>query len=166
MINLIQQYLWWPSLKSNCKKYVGSCLFFQRNKGSNTKSWGLLRPLPVPEQPWKNISIMDFIVDLSPSESFTMILVVVHRLLKMAHFLPMLGTTSTMDTARIFIKEIVRLHGLPDNIVSDRGVQFTSGFWKNICKILSIELCLSSAYHTQSIGQTERTNQTLEQYLR
>ena len=164
-IDLVQRYLWWPSLRSDCKKYVESCLVCQRNKGPKIRSWGLLRPLPVPEKPWKSIS-MDFIVDLPPSENFTTILVVVDRLSKMAHFLPMLGTPSAMDTAKIFIKEIVRLHGLPDNIVSDRGVQFTSGFWKNLCKILSIDLCLSSAYHPQSNGQTERTNQTLEQYLR
>ena len=71
---------------------------------------------------------MDFIVDLPPSEGFTTILVVVDRLSKMAHFLPMIGTPSALDTANVFIREILRLHGLPDNIVSDRGVQFTSRF--------------------------------------
>ena len=93
-------------------------------------------------------------------------MVVVERLSKMAHFLPMFGTPSASETADMFIKEIVRLHGLPDSIVSDRGVQFTSKFWRDLCKSLSIEVCLSSAYHPQSNGQTERTNQTLEQYFR
>lgn len=109
---------------------------------------------------------MDFIVDLPPSEGFTTILVVVDRLSKMAHFLSMVGTPSATETAHIFIKEIIRLHGLPSNIVSDRGVQFTSRFWRALCNALQVELCLSSAYHPQSNGQTERTNQTLEQYLR
>ena len=100
---LVQRSLWWPTLRADCKDYVNSCTICQRNKGSNMKSWGLLRPLPVPEQPWKNISV-DFIVDLPPSEEFTTILVVVDRLSKMAHFLPMTGTLSAMDTAEIFIK--------------------------------------------------------------
>lgn len=75
---------------------------------------------------------MDFIVDLPPSEGFTTILVTVDHLLKMAHFLPMVGTPSDLDTANTFIKEVVRLHRVPDNIVSDRGVQFTSKFWKEL----------------------------------
>lgn len=89
-IDLTQRYLWWPSLRSDCEKYVNSCLVCQCNKGPKTKSWGLLRPLPVPEQPWKNSS-MD-IVGLPPSEKFTTILVVVDRL-------SMPGTPSAMDTA-------------------------------------------------------------------
>lgn len=111
-------------LKLDCIKYVNSCTACQRNRGSNTKSWGLLRPLSVVEQPWQKIPI-DFIVELAPLKEFKTILVVI-ELSKMAHFLPMLGTPFVMDTANIFIKEIVRLHSLPDSIVFDRGVQFTS----------------------------------------
>ena len=103
---------------------------------------------------------MDFIVDLPPSAGFTTILVVVDRLSKM------IGTPSAADTARFFFKEVVMLHGVPKSIVSDRGTQFTSKFWKELCKALEVKICLSSAYHPQSNGQTERTNQTLEQYLR
>ena len=83
---------------------------------------------------------MDFIVELPPSEEFTTILVVVDHLSKMAHFLPMAGTPSAAETAKIFIREIVRLHGLPDSIVSDIGVQVTSRFWRELCKALSIEV--------------------------
>lgn len=82
---------------------------------------------------------MDFI-DLNPSEGFTITLVVVDRLSKMVNFLPMVGTHSTVDTVNIFINEIVRLHGVPDNIVFDRGVQFTSRFWRDLCKYLAIEV--------------------------
>ena len=84
----------------------------------------------------------------------------------MAHFLPLRNTPTAKETAEVFIKEIIRLHGVPANIVSDRGVQFTSRFWKALCDALKIELSLSSAYHPQTNGQTERTNQTLEQYIR
>lgn len=79
---------------------------------------------------------------------------------------PLQGTPSATETASAFIKKIVRLHGVPDSIISDRGVQFTSRFWRALCQALNIELRLSTAYHPQTNGQTERTNQTLEQYLR
>lgn len=162
---LVSRSFWWPGWRRDCKEYVASCPPCQRNKGRNAKSWGLLRPLPIPERPWSDVS-MDFIVDLPASGGFTTIFVVVDRLSKMAHFLPMKGTPSALETANIFLKEIIRLHGVPKNIVSDRGVQFTSKFWRELCKALNIKVCLSSAYHPQSNGQTERTNQTLEQYLR
>lgn len=162
---LVQRTFWWPLLANDCKNYVESCTTCARSKNSRTRAWGLLKPLPVPERPWKMIS-MDFIVELPQAEGFSTIFVVVDRLTKMAHFLPMKGTPSAMETARVFIKEIVRLHGVPANIISDRGVQFTSRFWKALCDSLEIELALSSAYHPQINGQTERTNQTLEQYLR
>ena len=162
---LLQRTFWWPQLLTDCRKYVESCATCIRNKGSKSRAWGLLKPLSVPERPWKMIS-MDFIVELPRSEGFTTIFVVVDRLSKMAHFLPMRGTPSASETARMFIKEIVRLHGVPANIVSDRGVQFTSRFWRALCEALNIGLSFSSAYHPQSNGQTERTNQTVEQYLR
>lgn len=109
---------------------------------------------------------MDFIVELPCSKGCSAIFVVVDRLTKMAHFLPFRGTPSAIETAHIFIKEIIRLLGVPVSIVSDRGVQFTSRFWRALCETLKIELALSSAYHPQTNGQTERTNQTLEQYIR
>lgn len=108
---------------------------------------------------------MDFIVELPPSEECTAIFVVVDRLSKMAHFIPLNNTPSAMETARVFIKEIVRLHGVPVNIVCDQGVQFTTWFWRALCEVLKTELFLASAYHSQTNGQAERTNQTLEQYI-
>uniref|UniRef100_A0A803JJ93 Integrase catalytic domain-containing protein n=1 Tax=Xenopus tropicalis TaxID=8364 RepID=A0A803JJ93_XENTR len=109
---------------------------------------------------------MDFIVDLPRSAEFTTILVVVDRFSKMAHFIPLRKLPSAVLLASIFIKEIFRLLGFPSSIVSDRGVQFVSRFWRAFCKLLGIGLNFSSAYHPQSNGQTERTNQVLEQFLR
>lgn len=136
-LELVQRTFWWPNLKDFCEKYVSSCPICIQNKSSRNRAWGLLKPLPVPDRPWKMIS-MDFIVELPCSEGCSAIFVVVDRLTKMAHFLPLRGTPSAIETARIFVKEIIRLHGVPVNIVSDRGVQFTSRFWRALCEALKI----------------------------
>uniref|UniRef100_A0A8C5MLT5 Uncharacterized protein n=1 Tax=Leptobrachium leishanense TaxID=445787 RepID=A0A8C5MLT5_9ANUR len=109
---------------------------------------------------------MDFIVDLPPSEGNTTILTVIDRFSKMAHFVPLKKLPSSEQLAGIFAKEVVRLHGIPQEIVSDRGTQFISRFWRSFCKEMGINLSFSSAYHPQSNGAAERTNQSLEQYLR
>lgn len=109
---------------------------------------------------------MDFIVELPTSQGKNTILVVVDRLTKAAHFISCVGLPSAEQTSELIIQNVFRLHGVPDEIISDRGVQFTSKFWKSFCDALGIKVNLSSAFHPQTNGQTERTNQTLEQYLR
>ena len=109
---------------------------------------------------------MDFIANLPLSKSFDAILTVVDRFTKMTHFLPCTKTINNKETADIIMKEVFRLHGLPNDIISDRGPQFISKFWKHLLEMLKVSCKLSSSYHPQSDGQTERTNQTLEQYLR
>ena len=109
---------------------------------------------------------MDFITDLPPSNSFDSIFVVVDRLTKMPHFIPCKKTSSSEDTARFFLDNVYRYHGLPDDIVSDRGTQFVSKFWRSLFEILKVDIKLSSAFHPQTDGQTERVNKILEQYLR
>jgi hypothetical protein len=109
---------------------------------------------------------MDFIVDLPKSKSFDSVFVVVDRLTKMAHFVPCDKTITSKETTRLFLENVYKYHGLPDNIISDRGTQFTSKFWQSLFKILQVKTNLSSAYHPQTDGQTERVNQVLEQYLR
>lgn len=150
-------------VNQGCKNYMKSCTVCLHSKGDEAKAWEATETFPDPNCPWEIIAI-DFIVDLPPSEGFTTILVMVDRLSKMAHFLPMVGTPSAIETAHIFIKEILRIHKLPSNIVSDRGVQFTFRIWRALGKALKVELCLSSAYHPQINRQTECTNQTQEQY--
>lgn len=163
-IELVTRNYWWPGLKSFIADYIKSC-DCNRAKSSRHKPYGLLEPLPIPNRPWSSIST-DFIGELPQSNGYNAISVWVCRLTKMAHFVPCRTSTTASDLARIFKDNIFRLHGLPEDIVSDRGPQFVSRFWKALCESLSIAPKLSTAFHPQTDGQTERTNQTLEQFLR
>ena len=161
---LIQRDYWWPKMRNIVKRYVLSCIC-QRSKTARHKPHGLLQPLPIPETPWSSIAT-DFIVELPPSEGYNAISVWIDRLTKMAHFVPCSTTTTADDLATLFINNIFKLHGLPKQVISDRGPQFISRFWNAFCSKLNIKVSLSSAFHPQTDGQTERVNQTLEQYLR
>jgi transposase InsO family protein len=108
---------------------------------------------------------MDFITDLPIVKAKNSILVVVNRLTKMAHFTPCSKSITAKETAQSILDGIVRLHGLPEEIVSDKGPQFASKFWRRLFELLGIDIRLSSAFHPETDGQIERTNQTLEQYL-
>ena len=127
--------------------------------------FGKLMPLPIPTGPWKSL-VMDFIVKLPCSNGFDSILVIVDRFSKMCHLIPCNESIDACETATLMLKHVVKHHGLPDDIVSDRGPQFVSKFWSEICRRMGITRKLSTAAHPQTDGQTERTNQTLEQYLR
>ena len=110
---------------------------------------------------------MDFIVDLPKTKAgHTAILVFVDRLSKMVHFAPCWNDVGAQEFAQIFLRDIFSKHGLPLEVVTDRGTQFTSKFWKAVAKLLGVKQCLSSARRPQSDGQTERTNRTLEDMLR
>ncbi|XXQ39875.1 reverse transcriptase [Plasmodiophora brassicae] len=109
---------------------------------------------------------MDLIVKLPVSEGYDSVLVVVDRLSKMAHFIPCKESLTAVELSDLFLQQVFRLHGLPDDIVSDRGPQFVSAFWKHLLDRLDIQRNLSSSRHPESDGQTERVNQILEQYLR
>jgi len=109
---------------------------------------------------------MDFITDFPIVRTKNSILVVVDRLTKMAHFTPCSKSITVEEIAQLILDRIVRLHGLPEEIVSDRGPQFASKFRRRLFELLGVDIRLSSAFHPKTDGQTERTNQTLEQYLR
>ncbi|KAI3376773.1 hypothetical protein L3Q82_000369 [Scortum barcoo] len=119
---------------------------------------GLLQPLPVPQRPWSHLTL-DFITGLPPSKGNTTVLTVVDRFSKMAHFIPLPKLPSAKETAQVMINHVFRIHGLPTDIVSDRGPQFVSVFWKEFCRLLGATVSLSSGYHLESNGQTERMNQ-------
>ncbi|KAJ1686917.1 hypothetical protein LUZ63_018307 [Rhynchospora breviuscula] len=161
----LKSMFYWPNMKEDVYKYVRTCEVCQLNKGEHVKSPGLLQPLAVPEEAWSSIS-MDFIVGLPKSEGKEVIWVVVDRLTKYAHFVSISHPYSAPSIAQLFLDQIYKLHGLPITIVSDRDPIFTSLFWKEIMEKLGVKLNMSTAYHPQTDGQTERVNQCIEQYLR
>lgn len=164
---------YFPKMASFVEDYVNSCDLCQRNKHSTHKLYGLLNQLSVPIRPWSSIS-MDFIVKLPPSKlsgsidttKYDSIWVVVDRLTKMAHFIPCQETMNATQLAKLYLIHLFPIHGLPDNVISDRGTLFTSNFMRALCSLLGVKQKLSTAFHPQTDGQTERTNQTLEQFLR
>ncbi|KAL0361456.1 UNVERIFIED_CONTAM: Transposon Ty3-I Gag-Pol polyprotein [Sesamum radiatum] len=155
----------WPKLKEEVAEWVRACDVCQRAKGEHVPYPGLLQPLSVSNTAWSYIT-MDFVEGLPKSEGKNSISVVVDRLTKYAHFIALSHPFTAEGVARIFQEEIYKLHGLPVNIVSDRDKVFTSQFWQALFRQLGTELSLSTAYHPQSDGQTERVNQCLENYLR
>jgi len=161
---LVSRHYWWPELRAFVNDYVDSCDCL-RSKPVRHAPYGQLNPLPIPENRWTNIT-MDFIVDLPVSNNFDSIFVVVDRLTKMAHFIPCCKTDDAPRIASLFITNIFRLHGLPTIIVSDRDSKFLSRFWTAVFDALKVKLKFSTAFHPQTDGQTERVNQSLEQYLR
>jgi IS30 family transposase len=127
---------------------------------------GLLQPMQIPKWKWEDVS-MDFIVSLPRTQrGYDSIWVIVDRLTKVAHFLPVRTTYSSAKLAELYIERIVSLYGVPKKIMSDRGTQFTSHYWQKIHESLGTKLNFSTTYHPQSDGQTERINQILEDILR
>ncbi|CAJ0934476.1 unnamed protein product [Ranitomeya imitator] len=164
-LSLVSRHYWWPSLRQDVTNFIASCPSCAKNKVPRQLPSGLLHPLPVPSVPWSHIA-MDFITDLPCSSNCSVILVVVDRFSKMSHFIALPGLPSAPELTKIFLHQVFRLHGFPHHIVSDRGVQFTSHFWRALCSLLKVNLDFSSAYHPQSNGQVERVNQVLTTYLR
>ena len=162
---LVTRDYWWPGLQSDVEQFVRSCDTCGRAKAPRHRKFGELQPLPTPEHPWESIS-MDFITDLPISEGHTAILVVVDRLTKMSHFIPLAQLPTAEQTAESVVRNVFKLHGLPKTIISDRGPQFASKFWQRFMELLGVKVKLSTAFHPETDGQTERVNQTLEQYLR
>ncbi|MBW0565469.1 hypothetical protein O181_105184, partial [Austropuccinia psidii MF-1] len=163
-LKLVKRDFHWSGMTQFIKDYVSSCQQCSRNKNIHHKKFGLLKPLPIPNGPWIFLS-MDFITQLPLSNSFYSILVIVDIFSKMAVFIPTMSSITSLDLAHLFIKNIFSKHGLPSRIVSDRGPLFVSSFWTNLCQQLKISRDLSTAYHPETDGQTERVNQILEQYL-
>ena len=155
----------WEGMRKDIDRYVDNCEICQRTKPRRDKTFGLLNPLPVPSGVWKSISI-DYITGLPETQGYDAILVVVDRLSKMAHYIPTVKEINTQETAKLLLHHVWKYHGTSKEIISDRGPQFDSQVWKQLCKDLRIEQKMSTAYHPQTDGQTERTNQSLEHYLR
>ena len=162
----LKTMFWWPNMKQEVNEFVYKCLVCQKSKIEHQKPSGVLQPLEIPQWKWDSIS-MDFVVGLPKTpKNFDSIWVIVDRLTKSAHFIPINIKYSLDRLTSLYISEIVRLHGVPASIVSDRDPRFTSRFWNSLHQALGTKLKLSSAYHPQTDGQTERTIQSLEDLLR
>lgn len=147
------------------REYVVACDICQRAKYDSLSPAGLLQPLPIPSRIWEDIS-MDFIDGLPCSNHHTTIMVVVDRLSKAAHLVPLSHPYTARSVATKFIDFVVKLHGIPKSIVSDRDPVFISVFWRDLWRLSGTQLKMSSAYHPQTDGQTEVVNRCIEQFLR
>ena len=162
---LIKQRFWWPAMERSVREFVEACSVCAQNKPSNLPPAGFLQPLPVPRRPWSHIAL-DFVTGLPPSHGNTTILTIVDRFSKSVHLVPLPKLPSAKETADLLVQHVFRLHGLPVDVVSDRGPQFTSNFWRAFCNLLGAKVSLSSGFHPQSNGQSERANQQMETALR
>jgi transposase InsO family protein len=160
-----KQLFAWRGLTTAVRDFVSSCTICQQAKPDRSRLPGLLQPLPVPDRAWQVIS-MDFIEGLPVSGRFNAILVIVDLFSKYAHFVGLRHPFTAATVASTFMQHIYRLHGMPSAIVSDRDKIFTSKLWSELFRLAQVELRMSTAYHPQSDGQTERVNQCLETFLR
>ncbi|GJT67570.1 putative reverse transcriptase domain-containing protein [Tanacetum coccineum] len=162
----LKKLYWWPNMKAIIAEYVGKCLTCSRVKAECQKPSGLLVQPEIPMWKWERIT-MDFITKLpKTSNGHDTIWVIVDRLTKSAHFIPTRETDSMETLTRLYIKEIVSRHGVPISIISDRDSHFTSRFWQSLQSALGTQLDMSTTYHPETDGQSERTIQTLEDMLR
>ncbi|KAG1926787.1 retrotransposable element [Pimephales promelas] len=164
-IHLLQNRFWWPTLTADTTNHVQNCTDCQTSKSPRKLPAGLLCPLPTPQRPWSHIAI-DFITDLPNSQGFTTICTIVDRFSKACRLVPLTKLPTALETAELLCNQVFRFYGLPEDIVSDRGPQFTSRVWTAFFKNLNVNISLTSGYHPQSNGQTERLNQDIIRFLR
>ena len=165
-LHKLQRTCYWLGMKRDIEDYVRGCVVCAAVKPSQQLPAGLLQPLPIPHRPWDVISI-DFIGPLARTKDyFDSVLVVVDKFSKMAHFIPTTTSVTSEKTARLLISHVFKHHGLPSAIISDRDPRFTAGMWREVFSALGVRLGMSSSYHPQTDGQTERVNRTLEAGLR
>ena len=162
---LVTRNYWWPGVARYIASYIQGCDRCNRTKTYPAAPLGKLMPNRVPDRRWQIITT-DFIVGLPPSRGYDAIWVVVDRLSKRMHAIPTTAEVDALGLARLYRDHVWKHHGIPEEIISDRGPQFASTFTKELNRLLGIRTSLSTAYHPQTDGQTERVNQEIEQYLR
>jgi hypothetical protein len=160
----VKQLFSWPNMKEDIRRYMNSCEVCLQAKIEHNKYLGLPQPFPPPPSSWHIISL-DFIKGLPKSKHATTMLVIIDKFSKYAHFLPLAHPYTAASVAQLFMDNVYKLHGMPQCIISDRYSVFTSTLWKELFKLADTTLNMSSNYHPQTDGQTERLNQSLESYL-
>jgi len=160
---LVAHFFFWAHIREHIGQYVQNCQSCMLAKAPTHAKYGFLRPLPVPNQMWQEVS-MDFLTGLPTSEEYDAILVVVDRLTKMRHLIACTTTANAADVAKLYLNTVWKYHGIPTHITSDRGTQFIAQFWQSLLK--QIKARMSTPYHPETDGQTERLNAVMEQYLR
>jgi hypothetical protein len=161
----VAQVFYFPRMSKIVRRYCKKCSTCERSKVRTTPPYGMNSPLPVPNRPWEYMS-MDFITNLPEVNGYDAVVTFVDLFTKQAHFIPCFMKMSSQQLAKIYMREVYRLHGLSRTIRCDRDPRFTSTFWKTLFTQLQTKLNISSAYHPQTDGQTERTHRTIEQILR
>jgi len=165
----LRDNVWWKTMVSDIQSYCDTCTTCKRSKPSNQKPYGLLNPLPVPGTPWEAIGI-DFVGPLPKSKNrdgiFDSITVVICLLTAMVHLVPSRINYNARQIAELVFEHIYKLHGLPKKIISDQDVLFTSAFWTRLNQLVGTKLRMSSVYHPETDGSTERANRTITQMLR
>jgi hypothetical protein len=154
-----------PNMKERVQDWVRACAVCQRNKSEHLHPAGLLLPLPVPQAVWTDVTL-DFVEALPRVRGKSVILTVVDRLSKYCHFISLAHTYSAESVAQAFFSEVVRLHGVPQSMVSDRDTVFTSLFWQELMRLMGTKLHMTTAFHPQSDGQSESANRVIIMYPR
>ncbi|KAL0154021.1 hypothetical protein M9458_050680 [Cirrhinus mrigala] len=164
-IQLLHNRFWWPSLRTDVITFIKNCSLCNTSKTPRQLPAGLLQPLPAPRRPWSHIAV-DFITNLPSSLGHTTILTVIDRFSKGCRLIPLPKLPTAMETAEALCNLVFRFYGLPEDIISDRGPQFTSLLWSSFFRLLGVNISLTSGYHPQANGQAERLNQELTRFLR
>jgi transposase InsO family protein len=170
-MELIQRNYQFRNMKDKITSYVKKCADCQRNKHSTHAPYGEMQPMELPTEPWTDIS-MDFVTGLPQSEDpatglyYDSILVIVDRFTKYALMVPFRRDYTAAQLAHVLKDRLIRDHGIPKTIISDRDKLFTSNYWATLMAEIGIQRKLSTAYHPQTDGQTERTNRTMKTYLK
>lgn len=163
-LSILVEHFFWPHLKRDVERFCSKCITCVKTK-SRSHPYGLYMPVPIPNQPWVDIS-MDFVLGLPKIRHKDSIFVMVDRFSKMALFIPCAKTNDASQTADLFFKEVVRLHGLPHSIVFDRDTKFLGHFWRTLWRKVGTKLLFSTTCHRQTDGQTKVVNRTLSALLR
>ena len=168
-VTYLREQVWWQTMVSDIEKYCKSCHTCAISKPMGGEPRGKLKTMPVPTRPWQYVGI-DFVGPLPESTnrtgSYDMICVIIDILSSMVHIVPSKQTYRASDIAELLFDSIYKLHGIPERIISDRDSLFTSKFWRRLHRLLNTELCMSSAFHPQTDGATERANRTITQMIR